>query len=169
MEGFRLDRRAKRGVHALTDVAQGLEDCPSLQGLFGGRDALAAFLRGVRMEVTPSHGYMWIDDSDGRLVAAMDYLRRGDERSIYLDLAHELVHVRQYRDGQDLFDEHHAYVDRPTELEAYRVSVAEARRLGFPEAEIAQYLHVPWVTTEEHVRLCRTLGVRFAHEGQGKG
>ena len=122
---------------------------------------LRRFLGSVEVHVSPFHGYMWIDDRKGRVVVSADYLRNGEERSIFLDLVHELVHIRQHREGTDLWDERYAYVDRPTEVEAYRVAVAEARELGLTEEELCEYLYVPWCSSEEHARLCATLGVRY--------
>jgi hypothetical protein len=119
------------------------------------------FVRGVEVFVSAFQGYMWIDDVKGRVVCSADYLRHGDEQSIFLDLVHELTHIKQHRQGQDLWDEQYAYVDRPTEVEAYRVAVEEARELGMDDAAICEYLHVPWCTDEEHARLCRTVGVRY--------
>jgi hypothetical protein len=78
---------------------------------------------------------------------------------LYLDLVHELVHVKQFGEGRDLFDHAYKYVARPTELEAYAVTVAEARRLGMPEEEICEFLYVEWISHDDHVELCKALGV----------
>jgi hypothetical protein len=50
-------------------------------------------------------------------------------------------------------------VDRKTEVEAYEVTVREARRIGLTEEVISNYLRVPWITAEEHKRLARKLDV----------
>jgi hypothetical protein len=50
-------------------------------------------------------------------------------------------------------------VDRPTEIEAYRVAVDEARRIGLTEAEVVDYLKVEWVSEEDFHRFLVTLGV----------
>ena len=103
---------------------------------------------------------MYIDDAAGNVVAGLDYLRSGDERVLYLDILHELTHIRQRHEGKELWDRRYAYVDRPTELEAYAVAVKEARRLRMSDREIADYLRVEWTSRADHERLCEHLGVR---------
>ena len=84
-----------------------------------------------------------------------------------LDLIHELVHVKQFRDGREIsldFGKRFEYVDRPTELEAYRHTVKEARRLGMSDEEIADYLKVTWLDAAEVRRLARHLGVMISRK-----
>jgi hypothetical protein len=102
---------------------------------------------------------MRVNEEDGSLVIGLKYLHDADERYLYLDVIHELVHVKQYLDGKELFDEEYSYADRPTEIEAYQCSVEEARRLGMTEEQIAQYLYVEWMTRREFARMLETLGV----------
>jgi hypothetical protein len=52
------------------------------------------------------------------------------------------------------------YVDRPTELEAYRHTIKEARRLRMTDEEIIDYLKVTWLDEDEVRRLARHLGVK---------
>jgi hypothetical protein len=107
--------------------------------------------------------YIWVSDKDGHLIANANYLKDGDTRAIYLDLIHELVHVKQFRDGREIslrIGKRFEYVDRPTELEAYRHTVKEARRLGMSDEEIADYLKVTWLDADEVKRLARHLGVK---------
>ena len=71
-------------------------------------------------------------------------------------IIHELCHVKQQMQGRNLYDRSKAYVDRETEIEAYQVTVREARRIGLNDDAITNYLHVSWITPEEHKRLlCR--------------
>ena len=72
------------------------------------------------MDVQARPGYLRVDDETGNIVVSGEYLRTGDERYLYLDVVHELVHVRQFIEGKELFDRRYSYVDRPTEIEAYR-------------------------------------------------
>jgi hypothetical protein len=102
---------------------------------------------------------MHVNDKDGSLVVGLKYLHDADERYLYLDIIHELVHVKQHLDGKELFDEEYSYADRPTEIEAYQYTVEEGRRLGMTEEEIAEYLYVEWMTRKEFARMLETLGV----------
>lgn len=52
-----------------------------------------------------------------------------------------------------------ACVDRETEIEAYKVTLQEARRIGLNDDTILNYLSVSWITPEEHKRLARRLDV----------
>ena len=112
------------------------------------------------VSLVPERGYMYVNDEDGSLAVGADYLRTASVNYLYLDVIHELVHIKQYLQGKNLFDENYSYVDRPTEIEAYKCSVEEARRIGMDEDTLAEYIYVEWISRKEHARLLKTLGVR---------
>jgi len=155
---LRLQRRAAEGDHRLAEIAPGIERSPALPLIFPKKAELAK-VGEVKVEVALGPGYAYIDDVDGTLVLSQDYLATGDKVSLYLDLVHELTHVRQFREGKDLYDRRYANDDRPTEIEAYQVAVTEARRLGMKDPEILEYLHVEWISRKELERLARACGV----------
>jgi hypothetical protein len=103
---------------------------------------------------------MGVSDEDGHLIVSAYYLKNGDPISKYLDVVHELVHVKQYKEGRALFDESFEYHDRPTELEAYTHAVKEARRLGMSDTEIFEYLKVDWMSEDEVRKLARNIRVK---------
>ena len=70
------------------------------------------------------------------------------------------MHVRQFLEGKELYDQAFEYVDRPTELEAYRTTVAEARRIGMDEDEILRYLRMDAADDSELGKLMEKIGVR---------
>jgi hypothetical protein len=80
---------------------------------------------------------------------------------IYLDIIHELVHVRQFMEGKELFDDNYSYIERPTEVEAFRHAVAEARNLGLSDERICAYLKTEWLSDDDLKRLTETLNVRY--------
>ncbi|HSD05215.1 MAG TPA: hypothetical protein VLB45_05620, partial [Nitrosopumilaceae archaeon] len=98
-------------------------------------------------------------NEDATIVIGYDHLKKSDSKILYLDIVHELVHVKQQRSGLDLYDKSYSYVDRPTEVEAYEVAVREAKRIGMNQQEIFDYLHVEWITPDEHKRLASRLGI----------
>ena len=154
-----VNRKLKAGKHGILDVFPGLDRSQAFISLFpdGLREEV---LRDCKIDIVPEDMYMYIDDDAGNIVAGLGYIRDGEERILYLDVLHELTHIRQWHDGKELWDRRYNYVDRPTEVGAYQVAVEEARRLGMTEREIAEYLRVEWTSREEHERLCKHLGVR---------
>jgi len=156
---FRVNRDLPEGRYRLREVFSGLENAESLRKCIDNSGILKKILRETYVMLTPETGYMYINDKDGSLIVSLDYLRTADEHYLYLDVIHELVHIKQFFDGKNLFDEAFSYVERPTEIEAYRVAVDEARKMGMSEEAIADYLYVEWVTRKEYKQLLKTLGV----------
>ncbi len=159
MDGVRVNRTIRPGRHSLLEVFPGLDRSAAFRALF--KDGLRKkVLRDCKVHVVSEEMYMYVDDEGGNVVAGHEYLSHGEERTLLLDILHELIHIRQWHEGKDLFDRRFSYVDRPTEIEAYEVTAREARRLGLSDREIADYLRVEWTSRAEHERLCRRLGVR---------
>ncbi len=100
-----------------------------------------------------------VNDQNGHLFMNADYLKRGDAKEIYLDIIHELVHVKQFMDGKQLHGVRFDYIDNPTEIEAYHHTVKEAKRIGMSNEEIYEYLKVDWITEEDAKKLAKTLGI----------
>jgi hypothetical protein len=144
----------------LPQVFSGLQDAQPLKKCIRRRSLLRRILEETEVTLTANGTrYMHVDDKDGSLVVGLKYLRNADERYLYLDIIHELVHVKQHLDGKELFDEEYSYADRPTEIEAYQYTIEEGRRIGMTEEEIAEYLYVEWMTRREFARMLETLGV----------
>jgi len=146
-------------MHPFTDYFKGFENVEAVRKIFG--EKTENVLRNLKVEFFGRRGYMGVSNDDGHLLISADYLNHGDLIDIYLDIIHELVHVKQFMDGKELFDDHYSYVDRPTEIEAYAVVVEEARRLGLSDERILQYLKTEWISDEELQKLARTLNVKF--------
>ena len=100
-----------------------------LRGIFG--EKTDEVLSHLTVELSWVMGYMYVDGSDGHLVISKGYLNTGDKTDIYLDLIHELCHVKQFMEGKELFDPRYDYVDRPTEIEAYRYCDSRGKTSGF--------------------------------------
>jgi hypothetical protein len=62
-------------------------------------------------------------------------------------------------EGKELFDPRYDYVDRPTEIEAYRYAVQEARRLGLSDERISCYLWTEWMGEGDFRRLAKSVNV----------
>jgi len=139
---------------------------PAVRGIFG--QETDEVLANLRVEFLNARSdYIWVSDKDGHLIVNANYLKKGKTRDIYLDLIHEFVHVKQFRDGRELsldFGKRFEYVDRSTELEAYRHTIKEARKLGMRDEEIVDYLRITWLDEDEVRRLARNLGVKISAE-----
>jgi len=144
--------------HSFTEYFKGLEKVEAVRQIFG--EQTETVLRNLKVKFTWLPGYMWIDSEDGSLVVSSRYLNNGDKIDIYLDLIHELVHVKQLQEGKKLFDAEYDYADRPTEIEAYQHAVEEARRLKLNDEQICQYLKTEWMSYEDLKRLANALNVK---------
>jgi hypothetical protein len=152
-------RSVKIQTHPFTDYFKGFEKVDAVRRIFG--EKTLDVLRDLRVEFIGSRwSYMGVSDADGHLLVGANYLKNGDIIDIYLDVIHELVHVRQFMDGKKLFEERYNYVERPTEVEAYRHVVEEARRLGLNDKRICLYLKTEWMSDEDFKRLASTLKVK---------
>jgi hypothetical protein len=140
------------------DFFKGFERVGAVRRIFG--EKTDEVLEKLRVEFGGFRGYMGVSNVDGHLLVSAPYLRDGDLVDIYLDVVHELVHVRQFLEGKELFDHRFGYVDRPTEVEAYCFAVEEARRLGLSDERICEYLRTEWMSDEDLERLAKTVNVR---------
>lgn len=137
------------------------EKVEAVRGLFG--DKTEQVLGNLKVEFTWIKGYMHVDGTEGHIVISKPYIQTGDKIDIYLDLIHELCHVKQFLEGKELFDPKYKYVDRPTEIEAYKYTIQEARRIGLTEDRIMQYLKTEWINNTDFKRLTTNIGVTMGH------
>lgn len=63
-------------------------------------------------------------------------------------------------EGRDLFDTNYSYAEMPTEVEAYRYAVEDARRLRLSDEWICEYLKTPWMNIGELRKLAKALNVK---------
>jgi len=143
---------------AFTDFFRDFEKVEVVRGIFG--EKTDEILRNLKVDLTRFGGYMFVDSSSGHLVVSTRYLHSGDKLDIYLDLIHELCHVKQLMEGKELFDPRYSYVKRPTEIEAYSYTVQEARRLGLSDKRICEYLKTEWMSNEDLKSLAKAVNVK---------
>jgi hypothetical protein len=157
--GVTIDRNPPTVLRPFTRYFRGFDRNPAVRELFG--DRTEKVLREQKVEFFSTRfGYMGTSDVDGHLLISTNYLQRGSPRDLYLDLVHELAHVRQFRDGERLFYPKLSYVDAPSEIEAYRFTVKEGRRIGLSDRELFDYLTIEWIEPAELRRLARHTGVQ---------
>lgn len=154
----KIARNVPVASYAFTDYFKGFEKVEAVRRIFG--EKTETVLNNLRVEFAGRRGYMGVSEMNGHILVSADYLKRGDIVDIYLDIIHELVHVRQFMEGKELFDDNFSYVERPTEIEAYQLAVDEARNLGLTEERICEYLRTEWMTDEEFERLAKAVKVK---------
>ena len=147
-----------RSTYSFTDYFKGYEKVGAIKQIFG--EKTEEVLRNLKVEFSRIGGYMWIDNTDGHLVISSRYLKEGDKVDIYLDIIHELVHVKQFMEGKELFDSNYNYTERPTEIEAYSHAVQEARRLKLSDERICQYLKTEWMSDRDLKHLAKALNIK---------
>jgi hypothetical protein len=149
----RLDRTLPPGEHALSRLLPGIAKSPALRRVEADPKARLRLLARSRVVICGPEGFAFVDVEGKRIILSERYYATGRDLDLYLDLLHELTHLRQLDQGFDLWDNRFEYVDRPTEVEAYSVAVDEGRRLGMSSAEVRAHLTNPWMTIADVNRL----------------
>jgi hypothetical protein len=154
-------KKLKLGVSTFifTEYFKGFDKLDVIKGIFGNETI--QILNNLKVDITWFGRYMFVDDDSGHLVISSRYLRNGNRIDIYLDLIHELFHIKQFQEGKNLFDKNFSYVDRPTEIEAYSYTINEARRIGLSDKRILRYLKTEWINLDDLKKLAKTLDVSF--------
>jgi len=155
-----INRQVSYGHYKLADIFPDIKRIPILMEIFESDAEIADVLENTTVIISDKPRYMKVDNDDGSILIGFNHIRHSNAEIIYLDIIHELVHVKQHRQGLDLYDRSRSYVDRQTEIDAYAITVKEARKLGLTDQEISNYLQVEWITPEEHRRLAARLKVK---------
>jgi hypothetical protein len=154
-----INRSLEPGQYRLDEVFADIRTCTVLRDIFTGEEEIDGVLARLKVFVEDHPHEMYVDNDDGSITIGLTHLQRASDAFLYLDIIHELCHVKQHLEGRNLYDRGKSYVDRETEIEAYLVTVQEARRIGLNEEAITNYLRVSWITPEEHQRLARRMAV----------
>jgi hypothetical protein len=155
-----IQRNVKIATYPFMKYFKGFENVDAVIEVFG--EETEKVLTNLRVEFAGIRGYMGVNETDGHLIIGARYLNEGNIVDIYLDVIHELVHVKQFMEGKELFDSDYTYIERPTEVEAYRHAVKEARRLGMDDERICEYLKTEWMSDDDLQRLAKTVGVKLS-------
>ncbi|MDE1728517.1 hypothetical protein [Candidatus Nitrosotalea okcheonensis] len=159
MNQIKINHDVENGTYYIEEIFVNLKNTEILLKIFETRENLDNVFENISVIVNEKTHYMHVQNDDASIVIGRNHLRNSEKKILYLDIIHELVHVKQQRQGFDLYDESYSYVDRPTEIEAYEIAVEEARRLGMNDSEIFDYLRVEWISDDEHKRLASRVGV----------
>jgi hypothetical protein len=154
-----INRRLKPGQYRLEEVFTDIRSYGVLRAIVADAEEIAAIITRTKVFVVDRPKEMFVDNDDGSITIGLTHLQHASDEILYLDIIHELCHVKQHLEGRNLYDRDKSYVDRETEIEAYRVTVQEARRIGLNDEAITNYLRVSWITPEEHRRLVRRMDI----------
>jgi hypothetical protein len=150
---FQINRRLEPGQYRLADVYADIPTYDVLRTVFADPGEFERVLEQTGVVVADMPHEMFVDNNDGTITIGLAHLRAASDEFLYLDIIHELCHVKQHLQGRNLYDRSKAYVDRETEIEAYEITVREARRIGLDDGAICCYLRVTWISSEEYRRL----------------
>jgi hypothetical protein len=157
-------RNLSRGMHPYRSFLPRIEESPVARRIATAKTPLGPLLDSARIGIRPREGYCYVDVKIPAIILSEDYYRQANPLDLYLDLVHELTHLRQFAEGKNLWDHSIHYVDRLTEIEGYAVAVEEGLRLGMTEAQIIGHLSNPWLSDAEVARLRKNIE-RFLAEG----
>jgi hypothetical protein len=175
--GFRVAREIGVGRHPLLHVFPGLDRLGPAERIAKDPARRARLFSETSIEVVDQDMWMYVSPwevppfarrrgwepvvSPGAdcIVVGQGHLRESPAMILFLDIYHELCHILQRHDGANLWEPGLDYVERRTEIDAYRFVVDEARSLGVPDDYLREYLKVEWISTKDHARLLEAVGV----------
>ena len=153
-EYARVVRSLPCGDHPYRKLLPRIDESPVRRRIETLKTPFGTLLDGAIVRIKKrKRGYCYVDVAVPAVTVTEHYYRNGNNLDLYLDLAHELTHLRQHREGENIWQHSIDYVDRPTEIEGYAVAVEEGRRLGMSEADVIKHLSNPWMSEEEIARL----------------
>jgi hypothetical protein len=174
--GFRVAREMPPGRHPLLAVFPGLDALPPAKRLEPDAEKRVRLFQDTCIEVVDEDMWMYVAPWEvpstfrGRwkpvvspgsdcIVVGKGHLADSPALMLFMDIYHELCHIRQRQAGANLWEPGVSYVRRWTEVEAYRFVVEEARSLGVPNQFLREYLKVEWISVKEHRELLAELKV----------
>ena len=154
-----VNRKLEPGKYKIPDAFPDLREDPMMVEIFGSKEAVDATLDTINLNLMDYPHYMNVNNDDGTINVGLGHLRNSDVEVLYLDILHELFHVKQQKEGVDLYPKGVAYADRTTELEAYAFGVKVGRKIGMTDKELLDYLWVEWISPDENRILAERVGV----------
>jgi hypothetical protein len=152
-----VNRTLGVGIHPYRLFLPRFEESPAIRLIETPKIPIGPLLDEARVKIKNGEGYCYVDVRIPAITLMEDYYHRGNPLDLYLDLTHELTHLRQLAEGRNIWDHSLHYVDRPTEIEGYAVAVSEGIRLGMTEKQVMQHLSNPWINEDEVMRLRRNI------------
>jgi hypothetical protein len=146
-------RTLSGGLHPYRSLLPRIEESPAARRVESPTTPIGLLVDSARVQIRRREGFCYVDVKIPAIVLSEDYYFKANPLDLYLDLVHELTHLRQLAEGENIWDHSLDYVDRPTEIEGYAVAVEEGIRLGLDEDDVLRHLSNPWMSNEEVARL----------------
>ena len=149
-------RTLKCGFYPYRSLLPRFEESPAVRRIATTDIPIGTLLDSAFVEIAKGEGFCFVnvENPDKPFINLFEsYYNQGNPLDLYIDLAHELTHLRQHAEGKDLWDHELHYVDRPTEIEGYAVALEEGIRLGMTEEQVVRHLSNPWLSQAEAARL----------------
>jgi hypothetical protein len=157
----RINRNAPIRLLLFTDYFKGFENASAVRALFGKKTKM--FLGKLKVEfVDYPFRTIFPSDEDGHLVVSLDYFRKGDVNSLYLDILLCLNILKRLSEGKPFLESNDQEFDEsPVILESYRSMLAESRRIGTSDKKILEHMQFPrfMMSPKSYVRFVRMLGL----------
>ena len=157
---IKINRSLTPGKYKVPDAFPDILNEPILTEIFGSEKTMDAVFETIEINVIDAPHYMNVNNENGTINVGLGHLRNSEDEVLYLDILHELCHVKQQREGAVLYRRDIPYVEWPTEIEAYEIAVKVARRMGMTEREIENYLWVEWASPKDNAKLAKRLNVK---------
>jgi len=150
-----------------TDYFKGFEKVQAVRSVFG--EETDEVLRNLKVGfISLRFMYMGIRDEDGSIGVGTYHLEHSDLRTLYLDIVHELFHIKQWQKDRKYFEDEHRkfmedwslYYASPIEVPAYKHTVREAERIGMPREEIVEHLKMGPVPSKVFARFLKKMELK---------
>jgi hypothetical protein len=174
---FQITRDIPLGRHPLLAAFPGLAQLPTAARLVPDPKARARLFEETCVEIVDEDAWMYVspwkvprgargrwkpvvtDEGSDCIVIGESHIRESPPLTLFMDIYHELCHLLQRARGLELWDRRFNYAQRPTEVEAYKFVVVEARKLKVEDAVLRDYLKVEWIDDAEFLQLLEAVGV----------
>src|SRR5512136_2782837 len=97
-------RTLNAGIHPYRLLLPRIDESPAVRWIESPVTPLGPLLDSARVKIKPGQGYLWVDIKIPAIVMIEEYYRVANPLDLYLDLVHELTHLRQLAEGKDLWD-----------------------------------------------------------------
>jgi len=150
-----------------TKFFKGFEKVQAVRSVFG--EETDAILGSLKVGfISLRFMYMGIRDEDGSITVGTYHLEHSDLRTLYLDIVHELFHIKQWREDKKYFEKEHRrflgdwslYYASPIEVPAYKHTVREAERIGMSRDEIVEHLKMGLVQPKAFAQFLKEMELR---------